>query len=297
MEREMAEVSLASQNNSTNGRTNHHRGIGAIRAGFACLSQISPGSAERFASYLFGKPKRVEIKPESMATMASAHRFDLNVGNKTLAAWSWGDGPTIILHHGWSGRASHLWRFVQPLLDAGFSVVAYDGPAHGDSPGKTTSMPEMARTLQEVAYRLTGIHGVVGHSFGCAVTMFAIRHGLRLDRAVLLAPPSDMNFYIDGFAETLGMRPEIRRSMEQYWIERLRFSWEDMDVNGWAKGERPPLLVFHDAGDTAVPCAQGEEVVKVWGNARLVTTTGLGHSRIREHDDVIREATSFLRER
>ena len=167
----MAEASLASQNNSTNGRTNHHRGIGAIRAGFACLNQVSPRSAERFASYLFGKPRRVEIKPESMATMASAHRFDLKVGDKSLAAWSWGDGPTILLHHGWSGRASHLWRFVQPLIDAGFSVVAYDAPAHGDSHGKTTSLPEMARTLREVAFQLTGIHGVVGHSFGGAVAL------------------------------------------------------------------------------------------------------------------------------
>jgi pimeloyl-ACP methyl ester carboxylesterase len=282
------------RNNSTNDRPIHHRGIGAIRAGFGCLAQVSPDGAERLASYLFGKPKRVAIKPEAIPTMEAAHRFELDVAGKKLAAWSWGDGPTILLHHGWSGRASHLSRFVTPLLDAGFSVVAYDAPAHGDSPGRTASLPEMARTLRDVAYQLTGIHGVVGHSFGCAVSMFAIRHGLRLERAVLLAPPSDINFYIDGFAQTLGMSSEIRRRMEQQWRRRLRFSWEDMDIRGWAKGERPPLLVFHDSGDPAVPWTQGEQIVKTWRNARLVTTTGLGHSGIREDERVIREATDFL---
>jgi pimeloyl-ACP methyl ester carboxylesterase len=104
-----------------------------------------------------------------------------------------------------------------------------------------------------------------------------------------------MNFYIDDFSRTLGLSLEIRRAMEQSWVDRLRFSWEDMDVRGWSNGSRPPLLVYHDTGDSAVPWSQGEEVVKSWGNARLVTTTGLGHSRIREDREVLKGATSFLR--
>lgn len=292
----MAEASLQPNVNSTNVRTNNP-GLWAIRAGFSCLGRIAPENAERLAGYLFAKPRRVAIRPEARETMVAAHRFNLEVEGTSLAAWSWGDGPTVLLHHGWSGRASHMYRFVEPLVDAGFSVVAYDAPAHGDSPGRTTSLPEMARVLDAAAWRLHGIHGFVGHSFGNAVAMYAIRHGLRLERAVLLAPPSDMNFFIDRFSTTVGLGPAIRRGMERRWIERYRFSWNDMDVRGWAQGEKPPLLVFHDRSDTMVPWEHGEEVAREWGNAVLVTTNGLGHRRIREDERVIREATAFFKSR
>jgi pimeloyl-ACP methyl ester carboxylesterase len=290
----MAESSHVIQSNSTNVRPNNHRGIGAIRLGFACLGAIAPNSTVGLAAYLFGKPKRVGIRPEAEATMAAAHRFDLDVDDMSLAAWSWGDGPTIILHHGWGGRASQMWRFVSPLVDAGYSVVAYDSPAHGDSPGSISSLPETARALRAAAFRLNGIHGVISHSFGCAATLFAIRHGLRLERAVLLAPPSDMNYFIDHYVETVGLNPNLRRAMERSWIARYRFSWEDMDVRGWANGKRPPLLVFHDRDDIRVPWEQGDEIVREWGNAELVTMSGVGHSRIREDERVAREAASFL---
>ncbi|MBD3867591.1 MAG: alpha/beta fold hydrolase [Acidobacteria bacterium] len=255
---------------------------------------MAPKSARRLAGYLFAKPKRATIQADARATMAAGHRFDLEVDDHTLAAWSWGDGPTILLHHGWGGRASQMYRFVKPLVDAGFSVVAYDAPAHGDSPGKVTSLPEIARVLQQAAFRLHGIYGVVSHSFGSAATLFAIRHGLQIDRAVLLAPPADMNFFLDQFTECLGLSPQTRRGMEQSWVEKYRFSWDDMGVRGWAQGNRPSLLVFHDRADAMVPWEHGNDVVDEWGNARLVTTTGLSHRRIREDSGVTREAVAFL---
>ncbi len=289
----MAENGSVLHRNSTNDRTKHP-GFGAVRIGFAGLAAIAPSRAQRLAGYLFGKPRRVGISVRAEATMAAGHRFDLRVHDMTLTAWSWGDGPTILLHHGWGGRASQMHLFVSPLVDAGFSVVAYDAPAHGDSPGKVSSLPEMARVLRAAAFRLNGIHGIVGHSFGSAVALCAIGNGLRVKRAVLLAPPSDMNHYIDHFSKTIGLSPALRSGMERSWTERYRFSWEDMDVRGWARGERPPLLVFHDRDDSRVPWVQGDEVVREWGNARLVTMKGVGHSGIREHEEVIRETTAFL---
>jgi len=48
-----------------------------------------------------------------------------------LATWSWGKGPLVVLVHGWTGHAGRLTRYVPALVDAGFSVLAFDAPGHG----------------------------------------------------------------------------------------------------------------------------------------------------------------------
>jgi pimeloyl-ACP methyl ester carboxylesterase len=223
------------------------------------------------------------------------HAFRLQACGYDLAAWSWGDGPTVLLHHGWNGRAAHMAGFVRPLLDAGFSVVTYDAPAHGQSPGRITSAPEMARVLREVAARLNGLHGVVAHSVGGAATLLAVRSGLKLQRAVLLAPPSDLRNFIDLFGEHLALSSRTREGMARRTAEWFRIEWSQMDVEHWAEKEHPPLLVVHDRNDQVVPWVHGERIRAAWSTAQLVTTTGLGHRRVRRDAEVIGRAVEFLR--
>jgi pimeloyl-ACP methyl ester carboxylesterase len=57
-----------------------------------------------------------------------------------LAATAWGEGPTVLLAHGWESRRTHWSAFVPALTAAGYRAVAIDAPAHGDSPGETSNM-------------------------------------------------------------------------------------------------------------------------------------------------------------
>src|SRR5918999_654246 len=89
---------------------------------------IDPAAAgalvERFARPLRPLPARVPTVPG-----ADARPFQVTSGRYTLAAWTWGDGPLVLLAHGWNGDAAQLAGFVPPLLEAGFGVVAFDQPA------------------------------------------------------------------------------------------------------------------------------------------------------------------------
>jgi pimeloyl-ACP methyl ester carboxylesterase len=39
--------------------------------------------------------------------------------------------------------------FINPLVDAGYRVIAFDAPAHGDSGGKRTSLLEFAQIVHD----------------------------------------------------------------------------------------------------------------------------------------------------
>jgi len=260
------------------------------------LARAWPSGAERAAAWLFCHPHRARQLPEETEVLDEGHRFRLDAGGHELAAWSWGDGPTVLLHHGWSGRAAHMAGFVRPLLDAGFSVVAYDAPAHGESPGRITAAPEMARVLRDVAFRLNGLHGVVAHSVGCAATLLAVRAGLELQRAVLLAPPSELRGFVDLFGGHLGLGDEAKRGMARRAASWFGIEWNAMDVEHWAERSCPPLLVVHDRDDKVVPWSHGDRIGRVWGDATLHSTTGLGHSGVRRDPAVIEKAVGFLAE-
>lgn len=228
--------------------------------------------------------------------MASGHRSWLEVEGFRLAAWSWGDGPLVVLHHGWGGRASQMASFAPPLVEAGFSVIAYDAPAHGDSPGRITAAPEMARILRAVDRRVMGIHAVIGHSLGCAVTLLAIREGLQLDRAVLLAAPSDLRRFIDAFAPCIGLDPSRFSDLGDYAAAKFNADWQEMHIGHWQEGAHPPLLIFHDLDDEILDLDHAQAIVEGWGNARLIVTEKLGHRRIRRDPELVRVAVEFLAE-
>jgi pimeloyl-ACP methyl ester carboxylesterase len=280
---------------STNGRT-LPACPAPIKLGFRTLARVLPSRTEQLAAWLFCHPRRTEARPDEQAVLDSGHRFVLQAGGHELSAWSWGDGPTVLLHHGWNGRAAHMAAFVRPLVAAGYSVVAYDAPAHGESDGHITAMPEMARIIREVAFRLGGLHAVVAHSLGGAALLYAIRRGLRVERAVLVASPSDLRGFIDLFGEHIGLPQRTREGMARqtaFWFE---IDWPQMQVGYWAESPLPPLLVVHDRNDRVVPWEHGERIRSVCHGAQLITTEGLGHRRIRRDEEVVRRAVGFVTE-
>ena len=52
---------------------------------------------------------------------------------------------------------------------------------------------------------------------------------------------------------------------------------------------------MHDLDDREVPWSEGERYARHWNGSRLLTTTGLGHSRVVDDEAVIDAALRFLR--
>src|SRR5262245_33624468 len=149
---------------STNGRNQNLFGA-ALRA----LSFFAPAKAEEQAVRAFARPKRLSSKaPE--APGLTAHRFTLEASSQTLAAWDFGEGKTVLLVHGWSGQAAQMSSFIAPLVKAGFYVVAFDLPAHGDSTGEHANILDLASAILAVGRRVGPVSGVIAHSLGATAT-------------------------------------------------------------------------------------------------------------------------------
>ncbi|HYG63364.1 MAG TPA: alpha/beta hydrolase [Thermoanaerobaculia bacterium] len=269
--------------------------LSSLRAGLAAASTLSPQLAGAGAARLFLSTRRHPMPEWERAQLASARRSRLASEWGPLAVWTWGpeDAPAMVLQHGWEGRGSQLGAFVPPLLAAGYRVVALDGPGHGDSPGRSSSLVALGQALRLLGGSLGPLAGVVAHSAGTVAAIHALSRGLVADRLVAIAPGVDLEAYAREFARMFGLSAAVSRSMRQRIERRIGVSWEELDPRRAPAHVRIPLLVIHDRTDREAPYAGGEALARAWG-ARLITTEGLGHTRILRNEQVVAQTTEFL---
>lgn len=261
---------------------------------FPVLERVAPSLAGWWADRLFFAPPRTGLSPRLHAHLAAARRFEVPFGTGTLPAWRWGGGPTALLVHGWGSRGGHLAGLVPALVEAGFSAVAFDAPAHGDAPGRRTSIPEIAGAVQAVAMAAGPVHGIVAHSAGAAAAALALHRGLAAERAVFLAPAGNPGAFTSTFAARLGLGPGSLRAMRRRAERRIGMRFEDLDLRALVPEQRVPLLVVHDREDEEIGWNDGAAVAEAWPGAELMITRGLGHHRVLKDGAVATRAAAFL---
>ena len=265
-----------------------------IRTAFRTVGRVAPAQAAMWAEEVFCRPPRARVRPSEQEFLTTGKPFELPISTGTLAAWEWGAGPTVLLVHGWGSRAARF-RVLAPLLvDAGFRVVAYDGPAHGRSPGKRTSLPEYSAALVEVASLLGALHAAVGHSLGGAAIAVALHRGLRLERAALIAPFGAPPEFIDRFAKLIALPRPAQERLVANLEKRLGLRFQDLHIADLARTLHTPALVIHDRNDEDIPLKEGRAIATAWPGSEFVETEGLGHHAIMRDAGVARRIVRFV---
>lgn len=268
-----------------------------IRNGFKILGRIAPSLAERMALRLFLTPPRHGIPKWQQYYVGRAKQSTISVGNKTIKLYQWGAGPAILLVHAWGGRGSQLSAFVDPLVNAGYSVMALDGPAHGNSSGKQTDMFEFAAAVHAAANVAHPLHAIIAHSFGAACTLLSLReHRFATPKLILIGCPATAIGVTEDFAEKLSISKQIvdgmRKQLEKKY--KNRWKWEDLSLVEMIKDTTIPTLIVHDSEDHEISYSQALELKNAGDTSGLFTTKGHGHRRILRAPEVIEKCLKFI---
>lgn len=204
-----------------------------------------------------------------------------------------GDGPSVLLVHGWGGSAGQFSLWVGALLRAGYAVAAIDAPAHGASPGAFASAPAFAGTIRAFSRVAGPFDFVVAHSLGAIAATLAMADGESFRKAVFLAPCCDVEQTLFDEAARHGVGPEAHAALVASFHHR--FGTDVSLATALARVPAPPpLLLLHDPADEATPYAEAVEAAASWPGARLVDVPGAGHQRILIARAAIAEATAFF---
>lgn len=226
----------------------------------------------------------------------------LNIGVHII-----GDGPPVILLHGWGGSIASFYPVAERLAGAGFQCHTLDMPGFGasDLPPEPWDVGRYARLV--IAYLdAAGLDKVrlIGHSFGGRISLIlGADYPARIQQIVLTnsagvrpPPPLKIRAYYAFRAAllTLLKLPLLRRydGAARRWM-RQKFGSEDYknagpleatfrlvireDLLPYAKRISAPTLLVWGSLDTDTPLSSGRTLEKAISDAGMVVFDGAGH--------------------
>jgi alpha-beta hydrolase superfamily lysophospholipase len=224
--------------------------------------------------------------------------FDVQVDGLTIQGYRWNPDANkkILILHGFESRAYNFDRYVTPLLNKGYGVVAMDGKAHGKSEGKTTTAPEYAEMIRVLEEKLGKFDGYISHSFGgIALSLYQEDHNNPSAKMVLIAPATETQSAIDLFSHFFGLGSRIKASIHAYIKQKSGKDTSHYSINRIAPKLKNPILWIHDKDDDITPLSDVKPLRDLSpGNIEFMITEGLGHRKIYKDTAVMKRIIDFI---
>src|SRR6478609_5444779 len=262
------------------------------------VERVIPILAHRYFLRLFFTPLHYGIPEKEKKAESFAEKFTLNVVNKKIQCYSWGKGKPVLLVHGWAGRSTQFRRFIKPLTEAGYKVVGFDGPAHGNSSGKRTSVFEFEEALKVIYKKIGTPEAIIAHSFGGSAALFAAMNGLPIKKLINIASPTIGDEIIHTYLKAINGSMATKDYFKKQMVKQYGKPFDEFTAMHFIRHLPQPvnLLLIHDQNDKEVGLVHAETLAKVYPAARLIKTKGLGHTRILKDNDVIQQCVTFIKE-
>lgn len=262
---------------------------------FKILGQHLPGVMSWWALKLWSRTHRFPPPNHEHRIQLRASEYPLTVNGINIKAWKWGSGPSVLLVHGWNGRGMQLGRLVDPLLSAGYQVITFDAPGHGQSDGQRTHLTQISDVIQALSKQHGPFHSAIGHSFGVAALSAAIHHGMTVANLIAISSPGGLGMLIGRYCQTMSIPLEAEQYLRQRLEKRIGSElWQRFAKSYPLDSGVERSLIIHDKDDKWVDWHESEQLSQCWPEAELILTEGLGHQRILRDPTLLREIVRFI---
>ncbi len=202
--------------------------------------------------------------------------------------------PYILCAHGWSSFGLRFAPWAHAAQAAGFALVSFDHSAHGRSSGHLATFPSFVAGINAMRGAFGNPAAGVGHSFGAAaLAMAAAENGLHCP-LVLVAPPADLMVAIRYFVRRVKLPLRFVAAIAAVISARVGRDVRSFAAKTSTVNVHQRALVIHDVADNEVSWNAGAQYAMLAPNARMLSTTGLGHHRVLNDESTIRAAFAHI---
>jgi pimeloyl-ACP methyl ester carboxylesterase len=254
-----------------------------VNVGTRIHHTVAPRHARKIARNLLLTPVRSQPKnPEPQGLIKGMVKSK----HGDLKTYQLGSGPVWVLNHGWSGTANQFIPLMEHIAQSGFTALAYDQPAHGESGGAYGHIPAFVEGLEAILDSVDEIAGIVAHSMGTASTIECKHQKAQNCPLLLIAPVLDYLENLFSSVERSGYSMKLFEEVVKEVSSEYHYPMSTIDPYGKLKLRTAPTTIVHDQNDRFAKFAISEKAASEMEKVHLVKTTGLGHGRIMKSEVV-----------
>jgi len=275
--------------------TPSYKASNSLKRRLAIAQLISSQLTFKIALRFFFSPLRFPTPERELAFKQSSILNRETVNNKRITLYQLGHSTkSVLLVHGWSGRATQFYALAPGLEKAGYKVFSFTAPAHGSSDDEETHMLEFADCIKYLHEKYGPFDAMIGHSIGGMAILNAIEQGVKTNKIVLLGVPGYIKDVVADFCHRLGLNKKVEQKLLSYLRTQYGDDIEAFSTTRLAEKMNIPGLIIHDVDDRDVDIEFARQNHKVWPKSKLVETNGLGHRLILSDANVIKKITEFI---
>ena len=201
-----------------------------------------------------------------------------------------------MLFHGWESNAGSLGAFVDPLLEKGYRIIAFDAPAHGGSKGKFSNLVYFKKAAKEMILRYGVPHVAIGHSLGaCAIIMCAYEENLHFERTILLAPLNRLMSVFEEYQKILKIPEKLFHLFLSHFEDFAGYSFQSFYFHNYGKKTSlNKVLLFHDEEDKITGFSHAKDFEQNWEAIRLEPVRETGHYRVLWDKEMILKSMDYI---
>ncbi len=275
--------------------------IGYYKTKLKTIGVLSPRKAAESAFRLFCTPFSRKKKRKEPPVFHKAEKLSFDLDGSVIRGFRWKpehpNGKTILICHGFSSYAYKFEKYISPLKKEGFTVLAFDAPAHGNSDGKLINAAIYKKAILKIEQQFGPVYGIMGHSLGGLAASLAFEEfsDNQNRKLVLVAPATETQRALDHFFTIIPVDEKVKHAFEQMLSEIADQPVSYYSVSRVVKNISANVLWIHDKHDTICPFEDVKPVISLkLPHVRFLITEELGHSKVYKDNKICTEIVHFF---
>ncbi len=261
------------------------------------LSAVAPTFVTNLAYRVLTNPQISKMRENEMLTLNKAQKETMDFKGFQIQTYTWRGGKeSVLLVHGWEGQAGNFSDLIEQLIQANYTIYAFDAPSHGLSSRGQTSLFEFSELIGTLIEKWH-IAKIVSHSFGGVATTYALKSNptLKIQKYALLTTPDRFSERINYVSAMVGISENVKKRLITKLEKLMAGKVQDFNVSDFVKQIAvDSALIIHDKNDKIIPISQSRQVFKNWQNAQMIEIEDTGHFKILRTESVLKTVIQFL---
>lgn len=252
---------------------------------FKLMSRFFPKQVAQQVYRVLSNPRRRRLRDSEEVVLAKAQQERIPFEGFEIQTYAWGnpEDPLLLLIHGWEGQAGNFAALVPILLEKGYYVLAFDGPAHGKSSIQPTSMFQYAALIEQ--FLKTRIpSAIISHSFGSVTALLALskHQDLKLAQLIMVTTPYNFKDRIKEVQDYLGVHQKAMDLVVEKIEAQSDLRVADLNMESYKSklNHVDELLIIHSKADRVLPIEGARKTAQAFQQAILIELEKLGHYSI-----------------